>query len=284
MLGSRGRHPAEVFGYPVWNQSEEAYDVRKRHWCPFQKQPCNKQSRLLEIPFGACSVESGGQVRAICPHRFLEKESQGELEKVFRKIALHYFGDVSNTIVFPEVGLKNVGNIDYVLVRHRPMKPEVEDFVAIEFQSDSTTSTGKLVQGVRDFVNGADVQKANYQFGMNTYDSIKRTITQLINKGIVYEKWGSKCYWVMQEYIYNNLVKRYSMKADGFNSKDASRFTLFNLVSVGDVMELQFSKFVSVTVEEIFQAMLNNPGLPDKDSFVEKLGEKLRLRLSVDYR
>ena len=37
-----------------------------------------------------------------------------------------------------------------------------------------------------------------YKFGMNTYDSIKQAITQLMNKGIVYESWDTKCYWVIQ--------------------------------------------------------------------------------------
>ena len=46
---------------------------------------------------------------------------------------------------------------------------------------------------------------------MNTYDTIKRSITQLLNKGIVYEAWGVKCYWVIEEYIHANLVRRYGL-------------------------------------------------------------------------
>jgi hypothetical protein len=65
--------------------------------------------------------------------------------------------------------------IDYVLVKHKPMQAEVQDFVTVEFQTDSTTGTGKLVQGLRDFVAGQDIQKRTYSFGMNTYDTIKRS-------------------------------------------------------------------------------------------------------------
>ena len=72
------------------------------------------------------------------------------------------------------------------------MKPEVEDVVAVEIQADSTTSTGGLVQGMRDFVAGQDVQSQTYDFGMNTYDTIKRSVPQLLNKGIVYETWNIK--------------------------------------------------------------------------------------------
>ena len=47
---------------------------------------------------------------------------------------------------------------------------------------------------------------------MNTYDTIKRSITQLLNKAIVYEAWGVKCYWVIEEYIHTNLVRRYGLQ------------------------------------------------------------------------
>ena len=70
---------------------------------------------------------------------------------------------------------------------------------------------------------------------MNTYDSIKRAITQLMNKGIVYEAWNAKCYWVIQEYIYANLVARYGFKKDGFSPKHAS---VFAFVRHGDKRRL----------------------------------------------
>jgi hypothetical protein len=161
------------------------------------------------------------------------------------------------------------------------MKPEVEDFVSVEFQSDSTTNTGGLVQGIRDFFQERDLQAQSYKFGMNTYDSIKRAITQLMNKGIVYETWNTNCYWVIQEYICANLVSRYGFKADGFSPGHASRFALYNLVSNGDRLALSSSRFISTTVDEVYQAMRNNPGIPSKDKFVQYLNAKLRLRLSV---
>ena len=116
---------------------------------------------------------------------------------------------------------------------------------------------------------------------MNTYDSIKRTITQLMNKGIVYESWNTKCYWVIQEYMYANLVNRYGIKLNGFSANDASRFALYELVRDDDSIELRFNRFVSTTVDEVYQAMRNKPGMPDKDEFVDRLAAKLRLKLSV---
>jgi len=281
MTKNAGNRSAEIFGYPIENRSEEAQDVRTRHWCPFVNRRCNKKSRLIDFPFGVCSAEYRGEIHTICPRRFEEQGTIEGVSRVLEDIALHYFGDFNNTVVFSEVRLPNVGIIDYVLVRHKPMKPEVEDFVPIEFQSDSTTSTGGLVQSIRDFFEGHDVQERTYKFGMNTYDSIKRAITQLMNKGIVYETWDTNCYWVIQEYIYANLVNRYGFKEDGFSPEHASRFALYNLVLKGDRLVLTPTRFISTTVDEVYQAMRNNPGMPGKDKFVQHLNAKLRLRLSI---
>lgn len=283
MNRNSGSYPAEVFGYPVSNRSVEAEDIRRRHWCPFIDRRCSKQSRLLEYPFGVCSVQHHGEVCAICPCRFEERGSLRNTPIVLEQVARHYFGDVNNVVAFSEVGLPHIGTIDYVLVLHPPMQPEVIDFVTVEFQTDSTTGTGAIVQGLRDFVGGQDVQAQIYRFGMNTYDTIKRSVTQLLNKGIVYEAWGVKCYWVIGEYIHANLVKRYGLRSDGYTPESASRFALQTLEPFGDRLTLTHKRYVSISVEEMYKAMRNNPGMPNKDQFVQVLNAKLRARLGVKF-
>jgi len=59
-------------------------------------------------------------------------------------------------------------------------------FRAVEFQSDSTTGTGKLVDALKDFMNGEDVSNKNYAFGMNTYNTIKLSYIQMLMKGQVH--------------------------------------------------------------------------------------------------
>ena len=278
-----GNRPAEIFGYPPANNSGAAQQARQQHWCPFVGKACNKQSRLIDYPFGVCSAEHRGNINAVCPRRFEERGSIEGVPRVIEDIAMHYFGGFNNVIPFAEVRLPNIGTIDYVLVRHKPMKAEVDDFVTVEFQTDSTTGTGQLVQGLRDFVAGRDIQKQTYSFGMNTYDTIKRSVTQLLNKGIVYEAWGIKCYWVIQEYIYANLVNRYGLRKEGYSPEHASRFTLYNLVRKGNRLTLTPSRFVSTTVDDVYQAMKNNPGLPNKDIFVKVLNVKLKAKLDVTF-
>ncbi len=281
MNENTARRPAEIFGYPIGNQSDAAQNARREYWCPFREEPCSKKSRLIDFPFGVCSVEYDSEIHTICPHRLEERGSLAGVARVLENIAVHHFGNTDNIVVFPEVRLPNVGNIDYVIVKHKPMQSTVDEFIAVEFQSDSTTRTGKLVRGICDFYEGRDLQSQSYKFGMNTYDSIKRAITQLMNKGIVYEAWNSKCYWVIQEYIYANLVARYGLKKDGFSPKHASVFALYDMVTNGDRLTLTPTRFISITVEEVYQAMRNKTSVPNKDAFVKELNRKLRLRLCV---
>jgi hypothetical protein len=276
-------HPAEIFGYYVGNSSLEASEVRKAHWCPFTDKVCNKSSRLLDFPFGVCTTAHGDTFYTICPRRFEEKGTIEGIPRVLENVALHYFGNLANLVLFSEIKLPNVGSIDFVLVRHKPMKAEVDDFLPVEFQSDSTTGTGPLVQSLKDFMAGINILENKYDFGINTYDTIKRSITQLFNKGIVYETWGIKSYWVIQEYIYANLVKRYGLKMEGFSAEHASRFALQDFSRNGNKIKLQTTRYVSVSVDEIYQAMRNNPGLPNKGHFVAILNDKLKARLNLKF-
>ncbi len=284
MSTSRGFRPAEIFGYPISNKSPEAQQARKDFWCPSAKRTCQKKSRLIDYPFGVCSVQRNEAFYAICPVRFEEEDSTQQVPRVFADIAMHYFGDTANVIPFAEVRLPHVGAIDFVLVRHKPMKPEIDDFVMVEFQSDSTTRTGELVRGIKDFLDGVDITEKTYRFGMNTYDTIKRSMTQLLNKGIVYEKWGIKGYWVIQEYLYANLLNRYGFKTDGYSPGDSTRFALYDLFPEDGRLRLKPTRMISTSVDEVFQAMKHNPHLPDKQRFVDTLTTKLRaqLRLTID--
>jgi hypothetical protein len=200
MNRNSGSYPAEVFGYPVSNRSAQAEDVRRRQWCPFTDRRCSKQSRLLNYPFGVCSVQHHGEICAICPCRFEERGSLRNTPKVLEQIALHYFGGVNNIVAFSEVG-----------------------------------------------------------------------------------SWGAKCYWVIEEYIYANLVKRYGVRNDGYAPEPASRFALYTLEPSDDRLTLTPRRYVSMTVEEMYQAMRNNPDLPNKEQFVQVLNAKLRAKLGVKF-
>ena len=181
-------NPNEIFTYPITDNSQTANKARKNYYCRFAEKTCDKQSRTIKYPMGVCSVSHSNSKPIICPHRFLENNL------VFQNISQSAFGTLNNILLFPEVRLQGVGTFDFVLVKHKPISNKIIDFCTVEFQSDSTTGTGKLVDALEDFMNGKDISSKNYAFGMNTYNTIKLSYIQMLMKGQVMESWDKDIY------------------------------------------------------------------------------------------
>lgn len=272
------KHPAEVFGHPIGVTSSQAITARRKYWCPFAGEKCNKQSRLVKYPMGVCSVRYGDQVVALSPRRFLQDNI------VFNDIADHYFKTRDNLLLFSEVGLSGTGNFDFVIVKHKPVSTDIEDFVIIEFQTGQTTSTGQLVQALKDFLGGEDVEGTSYAFGLNMADIWKRSFTQILNKGIVLENWGHKIYWVVQEPVYQNLLDRYNLNGMTYNKKHTTVFAIYDLRNGGGKYELFQTRIESSTIDSLFKAFRNNPNIPSKNAFVDKLKTKVRAKMQLKLR
>ncbi len=281
------RHrPAEWFGFALEDTSEEAQRYRKNHWCPFLSeiegapQSCVKRTRLLPHPFGVCSVEFDPHgILALCPHRFL-----AEKKRVFRDIATHYFGSEHNLVVLAEIQVPKAGHLgrfDYVIVQHAPLSDQITDFVIVEFQSAQTTSTGKLVQAVEDYLSGGlkNLQQT-YSFGINWADIWKRSLIQMLIKGMAVEHWGKAMYWVVQEQVYDNLSRRYGLPLPSQKREEPSqgrvRFALYDFEQQGNQFRLRKSQWLALSVEHIFQALRNNVPIPDLDQFQEYLQKTIK--------
>ena len=66
-------HPlAEVFGFPINNQSAEAFRHREKRLCPFNNRVPNCTKDKANDPLGVCSVFEGNSVAITCPVRFRE--------------------------------------------------------------------------------------------------------------------------------------------------------------------------------------------------------------------
>ena len=267
----RNKYPSEIFGYPHFDKGRAARRARTRHWCPFADESCNKKSRLTDIPFGVCAAHYDQAEIVLCPRRFLSGMT------LFSDIAMHHFGTTNNIIVFPEVGLKTVGNFDFVMVKHKPLSMEIEDFVLIEFQTGQTTSTGELVRGFKDFGAGVDVSSENYQFGLNYYDIWKRTFTQILNKGLVVEAWGKKIYWVVQEPIYAYFARRYHLSDLKHGADFSTVFFLCDIKRSAKGFELTSTRNLSASIDQLLSTFRNNPDLPTLTTFERTLEKRLRL-------
>jgi hypothetical protein len=271
-------YPAEIFGYPAENKSKKAMDTRKNYLCPFNgNTTCSKQSRLLDYPMGICSTwwPSNSPI-AICPKRVLQDKI------IFTSIAKHIFGATDNILLFQEVKLKRVGTFDFVLLKHKPLSNEIEDFCVVEFQTDSTTGTGKLVNALKDYMAGKDITNNSYAFGMNTYNTIKLAFVQMLNKGQVFEAWDKKIVWVVQKYVYKNMVDRFGLQNMELNRKDANVFFIYDIDYQTGLNRylLSIEKTRSSTIENLMKAFRSSE-LPKLDDFVKILHKKLKLNLGI---
>jgi len=262
------KHPAEIFGFPLSTTPA----TKKKYWCPYTDKKCNKQSRIIKYPMGVCSIQYGDQIIALCPRRFLQNHI------VFKDIAEHYFGTRHNILVFSEIALKDVGTFDYVMVKHKPLSYEIEDFVIIEFQTGQTTGAGNLVRALRDFLNGKNVEGSTYNFGLNMADIWKRSFTQILNKGITVEQWKNKIYWVVQEPIYQNFVNRYNLDEMYYKEAHKTVFMIYDLKQQGSDIILYRTRVESSTIDDLFKAFRNSPNIPPKEDFKAKLRKRIETK------
>jgi len=269
------KYPSEIFGFPYSCTTAQAKESRAKHWCPFVDKVCYKQSRLINYPFGVCTAHANGQEIALCPRRFLDGHT------VFTDIAQHYFKTTSDILVFSEVGLSDIGNFDFVMVKHKPMSSDVEDFVAIEFQTGQTTNTGNLVQGLRDFMDGKSIVYQTYGFGLNFFDIWKRTFTQVLNKGVIMEKWKKKIYWVVQEPVYQFFEAKYGLERLTYKPQQSTVFALYNLEPGREEFELRASRKISASMDQLFDALRHGQNIPPLEAFLSGLKNKVEAEAQI---
>ncbi len=106
---------AEVFGFPINNESARAKRYRENKLCPFNNIVSNCTKNSIEFPLGVCSLNQKEKPVIICPIRFREDWS------IISDAAGFIFDKKATWTHVGEVRLKDkhgkpAGNIDYVLV------------------------------------------------------------------------------------------------------------------------------------------------------------------------
>jgi hypothetical protein len=264
--------PAEIYGYPINDTSAKGDETRKRRWCPFLDQMCWKRSRRLSYPFGVCSVRYSEETVAVCPSRFW----QGR--QVFKQVAAHHFGSLNNLLLFEEVTLHGIGRLDYVIVKHKPLSNEIVDFIGLEVQTVDTTSTGGLVDAFEAYIQGEDIAARDYSFGLNWANVWKRAFTQALLKGVAFEHWSKKLYFVAQEPAYQQLMDRYNfhdLHEMSFDPDDTIVFLIYDIQEESPQYVLTQTRAESTTIHEMLYAIEHGLTVPSKERFVRKLGRKV---------
>lgn len=253
--GNNNNHPlAEVFGFPINNQSARAIRYRENKLCPFNNIVSNCTKNSIEFPLGVCSLNHKNKPVIICPVRFREDW------KIVTDAAGFIFNDRTTWTHVGEVRLrdkfgKSAGNIDYVLVSYDD-KGRVLDFGSLEVQA--VYISGNLSGPFSAYLEKPDPDFSwEHAFKSPKPDylssSRKRLVPQIIAKGSILKQWNKKQAVALQTTFYNTLPSLPEV------DKVESDFALFlyDLVSIEKEkrLDLQLSRVVytkfAIALEQI---------------------------------
>lgn len=263
---------AEVFGFPINNESARAKRYIENKLCPFNNIVSNCTKNSIEFPLGVCSLNHKEMPIIICPIRFREDWS------IISDAAGFIFDKKATWTHVGEVRLKDkhgksAGNIDYVLVSYDD-KGRVVDFGSLEVQavyiSGNLTGpfTAYLEKPSPDFTwtQALKFPKPDY-----LSSSRKRLVPQIIAKGSILKQWKKKQVVALQSSFYKTLPDL--PEVDKAESDFA--FFLYDLVPTNSkTLELKLQRVVYTKFAKALEQIAKFEAGPIKD-FTELLQKKL---------
>lgn len=197
---------AEVFGFPIENETKRAQRFRKNKLCPYGNIVPNCTKDKADAPLGVCSVCHNDNKVITCPVRFREDWI------IVENAAKFAFSPGSSWTSLSEIKLLDIdgasaGNIDYIVVSYDPVTHEILDFASVEVQG--VYISGNLRNAFEAYMrhpssdfewNGKNQPHPDY-----LSSSRKRLIPQMLYKGGIFKSWGKKQCVVIQESFYKTL-------------------------------------------------------------------------------
>lgn len=269
---------AEVFGFPIDNQSADANQHRQQHLCPFQEPgaPCTK-TRASD-PLGVCSILDASDVVITCPTRFRE---QGIIEQ---DAARFFFPEGARWRKQTEVRLhgldgKSVGNIDVVLCS-LDEHDRIRDFGALEVQAVyvSGNVSDPFVHYMKDPAQRAHMdwsKQPKYPRPDYLSSSRKRLAPQLIAKGGILKAWNKR----MAVAIHRGFFEKLPTLSEVDREQADIAWLVYDLVKdpAKNVYALRLWKTLYTLFSESLEKITRfEPG--DIRHFVDGLQKKLTLR------
>ncbi len=277
-------HPlAEVFGFPVTDQSPKASRYRSHRLCPFNNKVPNCTKDKAKNPLGVCSIYHNEEAVVTCPVRFREDWL------ITDDAASFFFPEGTMWSSLTEVRLndlygKSAGNIDVVLAAY-DSTGKVLDFGALEIQAVyiSGNIRDPFEFYMTDPISNAQMDwttKPNYPRPDFLSSSRKRLVPQLLFKGGILHSWKKKTAVAINKSFFDTLP---TLKKVSPEQGDIAWF-LYDLVSVveGETVRYQLQK-VDVVYTEFQPSMLTiTTAVPGNiEDFVKLLQSKLDEKLET---
>lgn len=225
--------PLEMFGEMYGSEESRSRFRDSDFRCPFDTQikngQCNKAIRGEGLPTrsGNCSLVDDGGAHIICPHRFYEDNHRvlrevkdfiwgSELPaKVYKEIKLGYSEKFTDSDKF------GFGTLDWLLINDK----DKGDFIGVEIQSNATTGTGGIGRAINDLMVGRPGE--GYGVGTNTFDTVKRFMTQFIFKGQLFDNWKMPFVAVIQDRLWNSMVSKFRIRTHRVDNYSNQTFLFF---------------------------------------------------------
>lgn len=196
---------AEVFGFPISNESETAKYYRENRLCPYHNRFPNCTKSKADDPLGVCCVNHGNNKVITCPSRFREDW------KILRDAASFLWPKGTKWTSLPEIKLtdadgQSAGNVDYVIVSYDE-DGKITDFASIEVQG--VYISGNLGNAFHQYMESPtpDFAWNGRYFPHPDYlsSSRKRLIPQMLYKGGIFKSWNKKQCVVIQKSFFDTI-------------------------------------------------------------------------------
>lgn len=268
---------AEVFGFPVTNESVKSVRYREQKLCPFNNKVPNCTKDKANNPLGVCSVQHNGGAVITCPVRFREDWL------IVENAARFFFPDGQKWTSLTETKLtdrngQSAGNIDFVLVAYDE-QGKLTDFASLEVQG--VYISGNLRNPFDAYLQNPQPQfgwKSGYNYPKPDYlsSSRKRLVPQMLYKGGIFKAWNKKQAVALQKSFFDTLP------ALPITSREKADIAWFLYDLVFDPARQQYSLSLVTTVYTEFEPALLKITTPDPggaDDFIGVLQTKLDERL-----
>ncbi|MCX6253421.1 MAG: NotI family restriction endonuclease [Bacteroidia bacterium] len=268
---------AEVFGFPILNDTSKAKRYRDKKLCPFNNKVPNCTKDKANDPLGVCSVFHEGNPVITCPTRFREEWIIIESAAKFAFSEKTHWTSISEIKLLDKNG-QSAGNIDFVLVAYNE-KGQLIDFASLEVQG--VYISGNLRNPFESYLkkpsrkfewpNGYNFPKPDY-----LSSSRKRLIPQMLYKGGIFKSWNKKQAVALQKSFFETLPE---LPAVERKKADIAWF-LYDLVLDNDTKTYNLT--LSETVYTEFEPALLKVTTPEPGEitdFIEVLQSRLDDRL-----
>ena len=264
---------AEIFGFPIDNETNRAQRFRKYKLCPYGNIVPNCTKDKADAPLGVCSVWHNDNKVITCPVRFREDWIIIENAAKFAFPSGTAWTSLSEIKLLDKNG-SSAGNIDYIVVSYEPNTHKVIDFASVEVQG--VYISGNLRNAFEEYMRNPSSEfiwtGKNPPHPDYLSSSRKRLIPQMLYKGGIFKTWGKKQCVVIQESFYKTLPELPEVPRE---HADIAWF-LYDLIF--DQQDNMYHLTLVRTVYTEFSQALNvvtTPKAGDVDSFVNLLQAKL---------